>query len=201
VNFETWPQRLLVVDVEGNGASPPDLVELAALPIRNGAPDTSTAGAWLVHPPVPVTPFAARVHGLTNERLADCPPWEAVAGDIEAMLEGAWLAAHNASVEYRILSRHLPAWEPAGVVDTLRLARAVYKKAPKHNLDALIQHVQPDLTAAPAHRHRAAFDAYATGLLLLDMASHYATWNALTTTAVPPSLPGAPDPQQEPTLW
>jgi exodeoxyribonuclease X len=201
VNFETWPQRLLVVDVEGNGASPPDLVEVAALPIRNGAPDTSTAGAWLIRPSVPVTPFATRVHGLTNERLASCPSWETVADDVKAGLEGAWLAAHNASVEYRVLSRHLPSWEPAGVVDTLRLARAVYKNAPKHNLDALIEHVQPDLTAAPAQRHRAAFDAYATALLFLDMASHYDTWDALTAVAVPPGLPGATEPEQEPTLW
>lgn len=34
---ESWPARLLVIDVEGNGASPPDLVEVAALPIRHGA--------------------------------------------------------------------------------------------------------------------------------------------------------------------
>jgi exodeoxyribonuclease X len=201
MNFETWPQRLLVVDVEGNGVSPADLVEVATLPITNGAPDTSAAGAWLVRPPLPVTPFAARVHGLTNERLAGCPQWEAIAGDVNAGLEGAWLAAHNASVEYRVLSRHLPGWEPAGVVDTLRLARAVYKDLPKHSLDALIEYVQPDLTAAPAQRHRATFDAYAAALLLLDMGSHYDTWDTLTATAVPPGHPGAPQPQQEPTLW
>jgi DNA polymerase III epsilon subunit-like protein len=176
-------------------------VEVAALPIRNGAPDTSTAGAWLIRPPVPVTPFAARVHGLTNERLAGCPSWDAVAGDVRAGLEGTWLVAHNASVEYRVLSRHLPGWEPAGVVDTLRLARAVYKDAPKHSLDALIEHVQPDLSAAPAQRHRATFDAYATALLLLDMASHYKSWEALIEVAVPPGLPGAPRPEQEATLW
>ncbi|MFD4764051.1 hypothetical protein ACFWOJ_36070 [Streptomyces sp. NPDC058439] len=49
---------LLVVDVEGNGANPPDLVEVAALPVHAGQPDTSTAGAWLIKPPCPVTPFA-----------------------------------------------------------------------------------------------------------------------------------------------
>lgn len=200
MNFETWP-RLLVVDVEGNGASPPDLVELAALPIHNGAPDTSTAGAWLIRPPVPVTSFAARVHKLTNQHLADRPPWEAVVGDVKSMLEGAWMCAHNASVEYRVLARHLPGWEPVGVVDTLRLARAVYKDAPKHNLDALIEHVKPDLSAAPAQRHRATFDAYATALLLLDMASHFETWDSFIAAAVPPGMPGAPEPDQEPTLW
>lgn len=202
MNFESWP-RLLVVDVEGNGANPPDLVELAALPIVHGAPDTSTAGAWLVRPPVPVTAFATRVHRLTNAALAACPAWDEVRDDVRAMLDGAWLAAHNANVEYRVLLRHLPGWEPAGVVDTLRLARATYQDAPKYNLDALIQHVRPDLSAAPAQRHRATFDAYATALLLLDMASHYDTWNGLAAAAVPRGLPGALESQEdsEPTLW
>lgn len=201
MNVEKWPARLLVVDVEGNGATPPDLVEVAALPIRDGAPDTSTAEAWLIRPPVPVTPFAARIHKLTNDTLADCPSWEAVADQVRTMLGSAWICGHNASVEYKALTRHLPGWEPAGVLDTLRLARATYTNAPKHNLDALIEHAHLDLTAAPAHRHRATFDAYATALLVLRMADRYDTWEALVRAAVPPGLPGAPRPDEEPTLW
>jgi DNA polymerase III epsilon subunit-like protein len=200
MKYETWP-RLLVVDVEGNGATPPDLVEVAALPLRNGMPDTSTAGAWLVRPPVPVTPFATRVHKLTNEALKTCPSWEEVRDDVRAMLDGAWICAHNASVEYKVLTRHLPGWEPAGVIDTLRLARATYKDSPKHNLDALIAHTSLDLSQAPAQRHRATFDAYATALLLLCMAERYDTWKALAEAAVPPGLSGTPEPEQEPTLW
>ena len=73
MNYENWP-RLLVVDVEGNGATPPDLVEVAILPLRAGTPDTSTAGAWLIRPPTAVTPFATRIHKLTNDELATCPP-------------------------------------------------------------------------------------------------------------------------------
>lgn len=200
MNYETWP-RVLVVDVEGNGAAPPDLVEVAALPLHAGAPDTSTVGAWLIRPPFPVTPFATRVHKLTNSDLANCPPWEAVRDDVRSVLDGAWICAHNASVEYKVLSRHLPDWEPTGVIDTLRLARATYTDAPKHNLDALIQHTSLDLTNAPAQRHRATFDAYATALLLLHMAEHYETWEALIQAAVPPGLPGAPQPEEEPPLW
>lgn len=200
MKYETWP-RLLVVDVEGNGATPPDVVEVAALPLREGAPDTGTAGAWLIRPPVPVTPFASRVHKLTNDVLKSCPPWEDVREEVRTMLNGAWICAHNASVDYKVLVRHLPGWEPAGVLDTLRLARATYREAPKHNLDALIRHAGLDLSQAPGHRHRATFDAYATALLLLQMAEGYDTWEALVQAAVPPGLPGAPEPEQEPTLW
>lgn len=198
---EDWPSRLLVVDVEGNGAQPPDLVEVAALPIRHGTPDTSTAGAWLIRPPAPVTPFATQVHKIANDYLTDCPPWEAVSEQVCLMLDGAWICAHNASVEFKILTRHLPGWQPTGVLDTLRLARATYADAPKHNLDALIEHTHLDLTGAPAHRHRATFDAYATGLLLLRMADQYTTWEGLAKAAVPPGMPGAPADEAAPTLW
>ncbi|MEW1720095.1 3'-5' exonuclease [Streptomyces sp. NPDC093109] len=200
MNFEDWPP-LLVVDVEGNGGNPPDLVEAAALPIRGGKPDTSTAGAWTVRPPRPVTPFAAKVHGLTNELLADRPVWQEVADQARTLLAGAWICAHNAHVDYGVLKRHLPAWEPAGVIDTLRLARATYKGLPSYSLDALTDYIGPDLTAAPGRRHRATYDAYATAQLLIAMAGHYDTWGQLIAVGVPPNLPGAAEPETEQTLW
>jgi exodeoxyribonuclease X len=200
MNPGTWPP-LLVVDVEGNGASPPDLVEVAVLPVRDGRPDTGTAGAWLIRPPRPVTPFAARVHGLTDEALASCPSWQEVAGQVRALLGGAWIAAHNAHVDHRVLSAHLPGWEPAGVVDTLRLARAARPGLPSYTLGSLVGHLAPDLRHAPDQRHRARFDAYATARLLLDLAKAYPTWERLTAVAVPPGLPGLPRPDEEPTLW
>lgn len=200
MNPTDWPSRLLVVDVEGNGTSQPDLVEVATLPLRTGAPDVTTAHAWLIRPPRPVTEHAIRVHGITNDQLATCPAWEDVANEVLRMLDGAWIAAHNAGTDYRVLTRHLPGWKPVGVLDTLRLARATFADAPKHNLDALIEHTRLDLTGAPAHRHRATFDAYAAGLLLLRMADHYNTWEALAKAAVPPGLPGAAA-EDTPTLW
>lgn len=200
MNFSSWPD-LLVVDVEGNGTNPPDLVEVAALPVRDGQLDKSTAGAWLTKPSRPVTPFAARVHGLTNQVLADKPGWEEIEGAVHELLGTAWIAAHNAHVDYRVLSAHLPRWQPAGVIDTLRLAKATYPDLPKYSLDALIEHTTPDLSQAPAQRHRATYDAYATAQLLITMADRYDTWDELVAAAVPPGLPGAPEPEQEPTLW
>lgn len=198
--FTDWPP-LLVVDVEGNGSNPPDLVEVAALPIRDGRPDTSAAGVWTVRPPNPVSSFASRVHGLTNEALSTCPRWEQVADQAHRLLGNAWICAHNAHVDYGVLIRHLPGWAPSGVIDTLRLARSTYKNLPSYSLDALINHIKPDLTHAPAQRHRATFDAYATALLLVAMADQYGTWDRMTAVAVPPNMPGAPEPEEEQTLW
>ncbi|OPF76703.1 DNA polymerase III subunit epsilon [Streptomyces antioxidans] len=200
MNFATWP-ALLVVDVEGNGANPPDLVEVAALPVRDGGADTSTAGAWLIRPPRPVTSRAASIHGLTNGVLARSPRWGQIAEQVHALLGTVWICAHNAHTDYRVLKAHLPTWEPAGVLDTLRLAKATFRDVPGYSLDALIKHTAPDLTAAPAQRHRATYDAYATAQLLITMASHYDTWDQLVAAAVPPGLPGAPEPEEDPTLW
>ncbi|WP_369153905.1 exonuclease domain-containing protein [Streptomyces sp. R02] len=200
MNFATWP-ALLVVDVEGNGTNPPDLVEVAALPIREGRPDKSTAGWWLTRPSRPVTTFATRVHGLTNDALADKPAWADVAGQVHAFLGNTWICAHNAHTDYRVLSAHLPGWKPAGVLDTLRLAKTTFPDLGKYNLDRLIEHVQPDLSEAPGARHRATFDAFATAQLLIAMASRYDTWDQMVAAAVPHGLPGAPEPEKDPTLW
>ncbi|MEU1592861.1 3'-5' exonuclease [Streptomyces sp. NPDC005708] len=200
MNFASWPP-LLVVDVEGNGTNPPDLVEVAALPIRGGTPDKTTANAWLTRPNRPVTSFATQVHGLTNDDLANKPAWTEIASKVQAFLGTAWICAHNAHTDYRVLKAHLPTWEPAGVLDTLRLARTTFPGLPGYSLDKLIKHVQPDLSQAPGHRHRATFDAFATAHILIAMASGYDTWDQLVAAAVPPGLPGAPEPEQEPTLW
>ncbi|MFJ8477017.1 exonuclease domain-containing protein [Kitasatospora sp. NPDC094011] len=132
------------------------------------------------------------MHGITNQTVADAPPWERIGEQVRADLEGAWIAARNAHVDYGVLLRHLPGWQPAGVLDTLRLARATYPKAPGYGLDALIELCGIDLSAVPGKRHRAAYDAHAAALLLLHLAGQYASWSALVAAAVPPRCPGTP---------
>ena len=59
----------VAVDVEGNGEQPPDLVELAAVPIVAGV--VEEPASWLVKPKTSITHVAARIHGLTNDDVAD----------------------------------------------------------------------------------------------------------------------------------
>lgn len=204
MNLSTWP-RLLVVDVEGNGANPPDLIEIAVVPIDGGRVRPEQTKATLVRPPQPITRFATGVHHLTNQDVANSPTWESIAADVQAYLDGAWIAAHNAGVEYSVLTRHLPTWQPAGVIDTLRLARAALPDAPGHGLDALLTHTVLDVSTVSGRRHRAAYDAHVTALLLLALAGRYATWDDLIQVAVPPKMPGAPaapaPDHEEQTLW
>lgn len=206
MDFLAWP-ALLVVDVEGNGATPPDLVEVASVPIVDGRVGDDQLQSWLIRPPRPITRFATGVHGITNATVADVSTWADIAAEVQAELDGAWIAAHNAaSVEYRVLKAHLPEWDPAGVIDTLRLSRAVHVDAAKHSLDAAIEHSGIDTADVPGDRHRAGFDAAITARLLLDLADHFDTFDQLIAAGVPAGLPGDPkistqqDPEMPP-LW
>lgn len=148
----------------------------------------ATTKARLTRNNRPVTSFVTRVHGMANEDLADKPTWAEIAGQVHTFMSTAWICAHNAHTDYRVL-------------DTLRLAKATYPDQGKYSLDALIEHMRPDLSEAPAQRHRATLDAFATAQLLIAIASRYESWGRLVAAAVPPGLPSAPEPEKDPTLW
>jgi DNA polymerase III epsilon subunit-like protein/DNA repair photolyase len=161
-------QRLVVVDVEGNGQQPPEVVELAAVTIEDGM--LGQPRSWLVKPRRPITPLVTRkVHGIRNADVAAAPAFAEVRDQVAALLGDAWLVAHNARVEHGILTPLLPGWEPRGVLDTLRLARAVWPGRRSYGLDALLKQeaLDPSTLAPDSHRHRAAYDAAGTALLLL----------------------------------
>ncbi|GAA1162034.1 DNA polymerase-3 subunit epsilon/exodeoxyribonuclease X [Kitasatospora gansuensis] len=200
MDFTTWPPKVLVVDTEGSGTSLPDLVELAAVPITAGTVRADAIRQSLVRPPNPVTPRAAALNGLTDQILARAPAWETIAEQVRADLDCAWLVAHNASVDYRLLARLLPGWEPAGVICTLRLARALRPDLPRHTLDALLAAIPVPPVGVTGLRHRAAYDAHATALLLLALVDPLDAWADVTAIGVPAALRSVQTDQQN-GLW
>lgn len=159
-----------VVDVEGNGQQPPDLVELAVVPITAGEIGQPTA--WLVRPPRPILPLVRRFHHISDQDVAACPPVSEVADDLRAQLGGAVFVAHNAHVDLGVLSRELPGFAPTHIVDTLKLARRVLPDMKSYRLGELV----PTLGLAngvPAELapHRATYDALVCARLLVRLAS------------------------------
>jgi exodeoxyribonuclease X len=191
---------IVIVDVEGNGHNPPDLVELAIVPYpaENGTELTS----WLIKPEAAITWQAERIHGIDNAAVALCPRWSVVQVEVQQHLEGKWFVAHNASVDYSVVKRHLPNWQPVGVIDTLRLARHVYPNAPSHGLEAML--VLTGLRSQVSELHRAGDDAYATALLLdhLFEKSKATSWATICKIA---QIKTEPEPQESPpeqgSLW
>ena len=165
-----WPELgWVAVDVEGNGQQPPDLVEVACLPIDAGQP--GPVRTWLVSPPRPVTATAARIHRISNQDLAAAPPVGNVAGEVRAALAGRVVVGHNVTVDIGVLRRELPGWQPEAALDTLALARWVWPALRSYRLDALAAHARlatpPQATGS---RHRAGHDAVLAAALFTTLA-------------------------------
>ncbi|MBF6066188.1 3'-5' exonuclease [Nocardia terpenica] len=160
-------RQLAVVDVEGNGQNPPEIIEIAVLPV-DGPTTPIALRSWLIKPKQPVTSLVTRkVHGIKNADLAHCPSWHEVADDIEKELSGRVLVAHNATVERRVLAAHLPDWNPPLILDTLRLAKSVWRGLDSYALDKLIERGQLDTDAVAGQGyHRAGYDTWAAWQLL-----------------------------------
>lgn len=160
----------VVVDVEGNGQQPPDLVEVACLPVDSGRP--GPARVWLVRPPRPITGLVTRIHGIGNADVAGGPPVAEVAENIRAALTGRLLVGHQVHVDLAVLTRELGRWPSPATVDTLRLAKAAWPGLPSYSLDALVERagIEPP-QAAGARRHRAGYDAELTAALFLALAA------------------------------
>lgn len=193
--------QLVVVDVEGNGQNPPEIVEIALLPVDLGA-DESNLRSWLVRPQQPITSMVThKVHGISNADVANCPSWSDVADDVTELLSDRALVAHNASVEHLVLGAHLPAWAPPAVLDTLRLAKSVWPGlAGGYGLDNLISHAEldPGVFAQDGH-HRAGYDTWCTWQLLRRLVEDSGlSWDDLVKTAGLPSLARPDEPEG---LW
>ena len=159
--------RYAVVDVEGNGQRPPDLVELAIVPITDGV--IGNARQWLVKPPRPITAMARRFHKITDEDVAGQPATAAVAHEIRAALEDAVLVAHNAHVDLAVIGRELD-YAAGIVIDTLKLARRFAPGQSSYKLGRLVDTLRLQANGENAESHRAGYDALMCARLLKALA-------------------------------
>jgi exodeoxyribonuclease X len=162
--------RYVVVDVEGNGQQPPDLVELGLVPIVGGV--IGTPSSWLVLPERPITPMARKIHGIGNEDVADAPLFADVQAEVLRALDGAVLVAHNAGVDVGVLQRELGDWRCPEVFDTLKLARRLLPGRASYRLGALVDAF--DLAAGLPHGltpHRVTYDVLVTARLFVHLAA------------------------------
>ncbi|MCW3479799.1 exonuclease domain-containing protein [Neisseriaceae bacterium JH1-16] len=114
----------------------------------------------LVNPGQPIPPFIVNMTGISDEMVADAPPFEALAERLLAMLEGRLFIAHNARFDYGFLKnefRRVGLRFQTEVLCSVKLSRRLYPQHFKHNLDSLIERHGIVL----AERHRALADAEA----------------------------------------
>jgi DNA polymerase III epsilon subunit-like protein len=157
-----------VADVEGNGQQPPDLVELAILPITDGT--IGQPVTWLVKPPRPIRHFATSIHGISAEDVASAPAFAEIEHEVRRSLTDRAIIAHNAHVDVDALRRELAGWEVPEVFDTLKLARELLPGQPSYKLGALVEKLSLDDGMPPGLTpHRAAYDVLVTARLFVHL--------------------------------
>ena len=150
--------RQIVLDTETTGlnsAGGDRLIEVAAVELLHRRP-----GAHFqryVNPERPSHPDALRVHGLTEEFLADKPLFGHIVDDLLAFVRDAEVIIHNAAFDVAFLDAELErlgrppfAAHCGSITDSLALARAQFP-GKFNSLDALCKRFGVDNTRRTLH--------------------------------------------------
>lgn len=151
--------RQVFLDTETTGlkvAEGDRLIEIGCIEMVDRRP-TGRRLHHYVNPQRPSHPDAVRVHGITDDFLADKPLFEAVAHELLAFVQEADVVIHNAAFDVGFIDAELERLglprlvEHAGVItDSLALARELFPG--KHNsLDALCKRLDVDNSQRELH--------------------------------------------------
>lgn len=151
--------RQIFLDTETTGLSPETgdrVVELGCVEMVNRRLTGRNLHFYL-NPERPNSEEAVRVHGLTDEFLADKPVFATVAEEFVAYLQGAEVVIHNAAFDVGFLDAELKRVQQPGVatlaqgiVDTLAMAREAYP-GKANSLDALCRRLEVDNSKRTLH--------------------------------------------------
>ncbi len=150
--------EIACVDLETTGghAVRDRVIEAGIVLLRDG--EVVEEFSTLVNPGMRIPRAIQQFTGITEEMVADAPPFAAVADQLLQRLEGRLFVAHNARFDYGFLRsefRRLDRRFRAPVLCTVRLSRALTPDIRGHNLDAVMQRYGIACDA----RHRALGDA------------------------------------------
>jgi DNA polymerase III subunit epsilon len=151
--------RQIFLDTETTGLSPESgdrIIEVGCIEMVNRRLTGETLHFYL-NPERPNAPDAVKVHGLTDEFLADKPRFADKADDLLAFVAGADVVIHNAAFDVGFLNAELerlkrPAFAAsvANVTDTLLMARNMFP-GKSNSLDALCRRLEVDNTKRTLH--------------------------------------------------
>jgi DNA polymerase-3 subunit epsilon len=148
---------LAFVDIETTGgpAQRASITEIGIVEV-----DESGVREWvsLVRPEMRIPPHIERLTGITNDMVADAPPFEEVADAVFDRLDGRLFVAHNARFDHgylRAAFRRLGMDIRPRVLCTVKLSRRLFPDQRRHSLDHLVERHRLDAGT----RHRALGDA------------------------------------------
>lgn len=169
VDAQTLDSDFVVFDIESTGLDKNTcrVIEIGAVKISGGA----VVDRWstFVNPGVKIPKKITELTSITDSMVADAKPFEEQIDDFLAFCNGCVMVAHNANFDMGFMKAEA---ERCGrnfdlpYLDTLILARCMYKSLPNFKLDTLCRHLNVIL----AHHHRAVDDAEATAQAFIKMA-------------------------------
>lgn len=164
--------EFVAFDTETTGLHPSSerIVEMAAIRFRLDG----EIGQFdeLVNPGIPIPPGAARVHGISDQDVADQPDAGQRLPAFAQFVDGAVLLAHNAEFDVGFLAheaqRHGVSLPRVPVFDTVEVARSLRPDMPNHKLETLSKAFSCE---APTY-HRALADSQTLQQVFLKLVDH-----------------------------
>jgi len=172
--------RLVSFDTETTGLNAFDgdrVIEFGAVEITvgpDGDVDDVQHHQFFVNPGIPIPREITRITNITDDDVADAPPFEHVAEKVQKVLGGAVLVAHNLPFDRNFLRTELERtgrfWPlTVAEVDTLPLSTRLMPKQRSYRLGAVCEALSIRLEEA----HRASHDAEACGRVLVELARRH----------------------------
>lgn len=159
----------VVFDIETTGLSVlyDTLIEIAGVKIKSGSIISDFQS--FINPKKEVSPFTTNLTGITNSMVKTAPSLEKVLKDFYEFSKDSILVAHNADFDLGHLYHN---YRDLGItdqiqpsIDTLILAKVLYKSRSRFSLDSLCKFLKVPLN----DHHRAINDAKATTEIFLHM--------------------------------
>ncbi len=151
--------RQIFLDTETTGLSPESgdrIIEIGCIEMVNRRL-TGTHRHFYLNPERRNSEDAVRIHGLTDEFLADKPRFAQVCDELLAFLAGAEIVIHNAGFDVGFLNEELrrlgkpPVTDCVGrITDSLTMAREMYP-GKANSLDALCKRLEVDNASRTVH--------------------------------------------------
>ena len=182
---QAWDRyRYAVVDLEGSGAQDREkeqILSIAIVTISRGKVHTADPFYSLVKPEYPIKRLPWLKHNITNNMVEDAPKFAEIAPAVAERLRHTVFVAHNARVDWKLLTRYIPDPEVQALLDTLKMSRKLNPALTQHRLPDVVRHYGLEETVKELGgeaEHHALHDAVGAALAFVRMAAEFRSGKA-----------------------
>jgi DNA polymerase-3 subunit epsilon len=161
-------QQLAILDFETANHQPGSACQLGIVMVEPWR--IVSEHQWLIRPQrMYFSPRCVEVHGITPRDVMNCPTWDQIWGEIQPLLDGSILIAHNAGFDARVLNSTCQLYDIALANVELQCTRLIAKKSwptlRSHALAKMAEALQIEF-----RHHDALEDARAAATILIEAA-------------------------------